>query len=142
MPIRIALLTLVLTVGAACQSNGLVVETVKDYAGNRDLEYSHADGDGFINALMGPDSNNEWNLLARWKDHDVYDTDFIGLLLEPYRHCLQVQRIPVRYRNGQVVSVRDGNCQQIPVDRLSALANRDRLQCKVPRRAPVANSHD
>lgn len=86
MPIRIALLALMLTVFAGCQSNGLVVDTVNDYAGNRDLQYSHADGDGFINALMGPDSNNEWNLLARWKDHDVYDTDFIDSPLSGWDH--------------------------------------------------------
>jgi len=77
MPIRIALLALALATLAGCQSNGLVVETVNNYGGNRDLPNSHADGDGFIAALTPADGNNEWRVLARWKDADVYDTDFL-----------------------------------------------------------------
>jgi hypothetical protein len=77
MPIRIALLALALATLAGCQSNGLVVETVNDYGGNRDLPNSHADGDGFIAALAPADGNGEWRVIARWKDPDVYDTDFL-----------------------------------------------------------------
>ncbi|WLI89505.1 hypothetical protein Q4S45_22910 [Massilia sp. R2A-15] len=63
---------------AGCASNGLVVETVVEYGpiGSR-LPNSHADGDGFIAALTPPDGNDEWRVLARWKDPDVWDTDFL-----------------------------------------------------------------
>jgi hypothetical protein len=75
---RFGLLSTVLLLGVvACQSNGLVVETVNDYGGNHDLQYSHADGDNFIAAMTPPAGNGEWRVLARWKDLDVYDTDFL-----------------------------------------------------------------
>ena len=79
MTIRSAIASFALLLGvASCTSNGLVVETVVEYGsiGSR-MPNSHADGDGFIAALTPPDSNNEWRVLARWKDPDVWDTDFL-----------------------------------------------------------------
>ena len=64
----------------ACQSNGLVVESVNDYTtgGNwgagANLSNSIANGDGFIKAMTPPDS--EWKLTYRFTDRNVWDTDF------------------------------------------------------------------
>jgi len=64
----------------ACQSNGLVVESVNDYTtgGNwgagANLSNSIANGDGFIKAMTPSDS--EWKLTYRFTDRNVWDTDF------------------------------------------------------------------
>jgi hypothetical protein len=71
------IITIVLLIGlAGCRSNGLVVETVVDYGNPKsNLPNSHADGDGFIRALLT--DSTEWKVIGRSEDPDVRDTDFL-----------------------------------------------------------------
>jgi hypothetical protein len=59
---------------SACQSSGIIVESVDNYGGNGDLTNSIANGDGFLRGMLPPDGS-PWHRLAHLTDANVWDTD-------------------------------------------------------------------
>ena len=65
------------------RSTGIVVESVNNYAlrNGPSIANSIANGDGFLNNLVFPDSG--WQLNVRYTDNLVYDTDFMDSTVDP-----------------------------------------------------------
>ena len=73
---RCITVVLALAASAGCQSHGLVVASVNNYAAKNgpSLPNSIANGAGFVRAMTPPDS--EWTVLAQDVDSQVDDIDF------------------------------------------------------------------